>query len=194
MEYTARIVDAFGLAFDLHRTQKRKGSKAPYLTHLMGTASIVGEFGGDEDQFIAALLHDAVEDQGGRKTLELIRARFGDRVADFVDGCSDSDTQPKPPWRERKEQDLVKAATAAPELRLLIAADKLHNARTILTDLREYGNNVWERFRGGREGTLWYYAEIVRALSTNWTHPVLRELAQAVDMIQRKDAERERLA
>lgn len=194
MEYTDRIVDAFALAFDLHRTQKRKGSETPYLTHLMATASIVGEFGGDEDQFIAALLHDAVEDQGGRKTLDLVRARFGDRVADFVDGCSDSDAQPRPPWRERKERHLVKAATAAPELRLLIAADKLHNARTMLTDLREQGNDIWKRFRGNREGTLWYYAEMVRALATNWTHPVLRELAQVVDMIQRTDAELERFA
>lgn len=185
MEYSSRIVDAFAFTYALHRTQVRKGSHVPYITHLMGVAAIVGRHGGDEDQLIAALLHDAVEDQGGRDTLERIREAFGADVARYVDGCSDSDTDPKPPWQERKERFIQKATKAAPELKLIIAADKLHNARSIISDLREQGNSAWRIFKGGRENTLWYYAEMVRALAEDWSHPVLRELSDAVDIMQR---------
>jgi len=185
MEYSPRIVDAFAFTYELHRKQVRKGSHVPYITHLMGVAAIVGRHGGDEDQFIAALLHDAVEDQGGLETLERIRERFGDTVAAYVAGCSDSDNSPKPPWRERKERFIEFAKTASHEQRLVIAADKLHNVRSIISDLYEQGNAVWGLFKAGREGTLWYYAEIVRALGEGWTHPLLRELSHAVDAMQR---------
>jgi len=185
MEYSSRIVDAFAFTYELHRTQVRKGSKVPYITHLIGVAAIVGRYGGDEDQFIAALLHDAVEDQGGRETLERIHERFGDTVAAYVEGCSDSDTTPKPPWQERKAQFLRSAREAPPALRLIIAADKLHNTRALISDLRERGNALWDVFEAGRERTLWYYAEIVCALSVHWTHPLLRELAEEVDVLQR---------
>lgn len=185
MEYSPRIVDAFAFTYELHRKQVRKGSRVPYITHLMGVAAIVGRYAGDEDQFIAALLHDAVEDQGGLETLDRIRERFGDTVAGYVAGCSDSDDSPKPAWRERKERFIAFVKSAPPEQRLVIAADKLHNARAIVSDLHEKGNALWDLFKAGREGTLWYYAEVVRALGEGWTHPLLRELSHAVDAMQR---------
>lgn len=185
MKYTSRVVDAFGFAYELHREQVRKGSRVPYITHLMGVAATVGNYGGSESQFIAALLHDAVEDQGGRQALDQIRDRFGDEVAGYVAGCSDSDVIPKPPWRERKEEFLKGIADAPPQLKLIIAADKLYNARAIMKTLRERGNATWDLFKGGREGTLWYYGEAVRALSANWSHPILEELAEAVDALHR---------
>jgi len=192
MEYSPRIVDAFAFAYALHRTQVRKGSHVPYITHLMGVAAIVGRYGGDEDQFIAALLHDAVEDQGGRETLDRIREAFGADVARYVEGCTDSDTQPKPPWRDRKERFIENTKCAEPRIRLIIAADKLHNARSIISDLDECGNEVWRRFKAGQDDTLWYYGEMVRALSTGWSHPILRELSSAVDDMHRRACELER--
>src|SRR3954449_6057545 len=100
---TRRFQDAFELAFRLHRDQVRKGSGTPYVAHLNGVASIALEHGADEDQAIAALLHDAIEDQGGAATREEIRRLFGDRVTSIVDACTDSEVEPKPPWRPRKE-------------------------------------------------------------------------------------------
>jgi len=185
MRYSARLVEAFSFAHDLHKDQERKASGAPYITHLMGVAAIVGRHGGTEDQVIAALLHDAVEDQGGAATLERIRERFGETVAAYVDGCSDTDTKPKPPWEERKREFLEGTVDAPPDLKLIVAADKLHNARTLANTLRVQGNAAWDLFRGGRDGTLWYFAEIVRALATGWSHPVLHELAEAVDALHR---------
>ncbi len=180
MTLSKRFTEAFVLAADLHRDQVRKGSEAPYITHLMGVASLVGQFGGSEDQMIAALLHDAVEDQGGEETLAVIRERFGETVADYVDGCTDSYTTPKPPWLERKQAFVAATRSAPDELRLVIAADKLHNAGTMVTDLREVGDKLWERFRADRDQTLWYHAEILKALGENWDHPILRELALTV--------------
>lgn len=124
---------------------------------------MVLEDGGDEDQAIAALLHDAVEDQGGRPTLDSIRSEFGDRVASIVEACSDTDIQPKPPWRERKENYLkhLREQTRAEVLRVS-AADKLHNARCIIADYRRCGEAVWQRFNAGKEAQAWYYGELAR--------------------------------
>ena len=190
MSYSKEVVDAFALAHELHRGQVRKGSEAPYLTHLMAVAATVGEFGGTEQQVIAALLHDAVEDQGGRATLERIRARFGDDVATYVEGCSDTDTKPKPPWRQRKEAFIQRMTDAPHEIKLIVAADKLHNVRTLTTVLRQSGPSVWERFRGGHDGTLWYHAEMLRALATDWQNPILHEVADAIDRLHRLDGSR----
>lgn len=154
---SSRYREALTFAFDLHRAQERKSSKVPYVAHILGVSSLVMEYGGDEDEAIAGLLHDAVEDQGGRATLEAIRARFGERVADIVAGCSDSMGEPKPPWRERKEHYLAHLRVASPSTRLVSACDKLYNARTIVADLRRDGDAVWSRFTGGRDGTIWYY-------------------------------------
>jgi (p)ppGpp synthase/HD superfamily hydrolase len=152
-----RFLRAFSFAAEKHKGQTRKASTIPYLAHLMGVASLVLEAGGDEDLAIAALLHDVVEDCGGAPMLKEIRRRFGNRVAKVVDGCTDADTDPKPPWRERKEEYIRHLTKADADTRLVSAADKLNNVRSILSDYRELGEFVWSRFHGGREGTLWYY-------------------------------------
>jgi GTP pyrophosphokinase len=179
-----RLEEALHLAARLHRGQTRKGSELPYLYHLLAVCALVAEHGGDENQVVAALLHDAIEDAGGSVAREEIRRHFGDDVATLVDGCTDAETVPKPPWRERKERFLARLAKAPPRVRLVVAADKLHNASTTLRDLRREGEAVWARFRGGRDGSLWYYGEVVRALGSGWSHPVLGELAAAVDTLR----------
>jgi GTP pyrophosphokinase len=152
-----RFLRAFQFAAKMHAGQTRKASTIPYIAHLMGVASLVLEAGGDEDLAIAALLHDVVEDCGGAPMLKEVRRRFGKRVAHVVEGCTDADTYPKPPWRERKEKYLEHLQQADPDTRLVSAADKLNNVRSILSDYRAIGESVWSRFNGGREGTLWYY-------------------------------------
>jgi (p)ppGpp synthase/HD superfamily hydrolase len=152
-----RFLRAFEFAAEKHKYQTRKASTIPYIAHLMGVASLVLEAGGDEDLAIAALLHDIVEDCGGAPMLTQIRRRFGSRVAKIVDGCTDADTYPKPPWRERKENYIARLREEDADTRLVSAADKLNNVRSILSDYREIGESVWSRFNGKREGTLWYY-------------------------------------
>jgi (p)ppGpp synthase/HD superfamily hydrolase len=176
MLYSPRITEAFALMYELHNDQKRKGSDTPYIAHLMSAAAIVAEYGGDEDQFIAALLHDAVEDRGGRPTYERIKAAFGETVAEYVWQCSDSHRTPKPPWRERKVLHIEELAVADPKVKLIVSGDKLHNGRSIVMDLRQHGEEVWLRFQGRRDGTLWYFEEMTEALRRNWDHPVLVEL------------------
>lgn len=159
-----RFQEALQWAFELHRTQTLKGGgNIPYYSHLMGVASIALKHGADEEEAMAALLHDAVEDQGGRETLAQIERRFGPRVAEIVAGCSDSETIPKPPWKERKEAYIAHIREASESILLVSASDKLYNARAILDDLRQVGNDVWKRFKGGKEGSLWYYQSLVRA-------------------------------
>jgi len=150
----------------------------------MGVASLVLEAGGDEDLAIAALLHDVVEDCGGAPMLTEVRRRFGQRVAKVVDGCTDSDTFPKAPWRERKEKYIEHLKEADADTRLVSAADKLNNVRSILSDYRALGESVWSRFNGGREGTLWYY----RTLRDHFLHHkgnrITRELELAVNQLE----------
>jgi GTP pyrophosphokinase len=148
MILTERFEEALAFAARLHNAQVRKGTGIPYVSHLLAVASIALEHGADEDEAIAALLHDAVEDQGGDTARQEIRRRFGERVAAIVDGCTDAETTPKPPWRERKERYVAHVADAPPSVRLVSAADKLHNARAILADLRATGDAVWGRFKG----------------------------------------------
>ena len=128
-----------------------------YVSHLLIVAGLVLEFGGDEDDAIAGLLHDAVEDAGGRARLEDIEKQFGARVARIVEACSDTDAVPKPPWRQRKHAYIAHLNDASPSARLVSAADKLANVRSIIKDYREIGEALWSRFKGGRDGTLWYY-------------------------------------
>jgi (p)ppGpp synthase/HD superfamily hydrolase len=142
--------------------------------------ALVLENGGDEDQAIAAVLHDAVEDQGGLETLAEIQRRYGERVAQIVEGCSDAFEDPKPPWRLRKEAYLAHLLSASPDVRLVSLADKLHNARTILADLRQDGDTLWARFRGGREGSLWYYHSLVETFRRVENLPMVEELARVV--------------
>jgi (p)ppGpp synthase/HD superfamily hydrolase len=157
----ARFAEAFGYAFRLHHGQRRKGSETAYIAHLMAVCELVLEMGGDEDEAIAALLHDAVEDQGGQPVLEAIRARFGEQVARTVWGCSDSDRLPKPPWRARKEAYLARLPGEPASVRRVSLADKIHNARDVVISLRQHGGLVWRRFQGGRDGTIWYYRSLV---------------------------------
>lgn len=181
MALSRRFDEALGLAAELHRDQQRKGTRIPYLAHLLGVAAIALEHGASEDQAIAALLHDAVEDQGGASTLAMIRSRFGDAVAEIVQSCSDADEVPKPPWRARKEAYVAHLSQATRAACLISAADKLHNARAILRDYRELGEALWERFTGGKQGTLWYYQSLVEALLGRVPVGLHQELARVVE-------------
>ena len=154
MPYTEKFESALLYATRLHRYQERQGSDIPYVTHLLAVASIVGENGGTEDETIAALLHDAPEDMGGEARLQDIRRRYGDTVAVIVEGCTDTYEEPKPEWRPRKENYIAHVSQAPGSVRLVSAADKLHNARSILADLRALGDALWGRFTGGKDGTL----------------------------------------
>jgi len=180
-----RFCDALVYAATLHADQRRKLSGAPYVSHLLRVTGIVLEFGGDEDEAIAALLHDAVEDQGGASTRTDIQSRFGDRVAAIVDGCSDTDRQPKPPWRARKKAALKRLRKSDPSVRLVVAADKLDNALSLAADYRRRGPEVWNLFRGGRDGTLWYYRSVVEVLGQREPQRILDELRRAVVELER---------
>jgi (p)ppGpp synthase/HD superfamily hydrolase len=177
---TDRFEQALVYAARLHRGQRRKGVGVPYISHLLGVASLVLEHGGDEEEAIAALLHDTIEDIGGEKVRPELRERFGERVLAIVEGCTDSDTHPKPPWRERKQAYLERLPRATRSVRLVCAADKLHNSRCLLADYRLVGESLWERFRGGRAGTLWYYRAVVEALRQADPTPLVGELERVV--------------
>ena len=185
MSLSTRFEEALIYAVRLHAHQTRKGTGTPYVAHLLAVASIVLEHGASEDEAIAALLHDAAEDQGGRATLDEIRDRFGERVAEIVAGCTDSWTTPRPAWRRRKEATIAHLRTASASVRLVSAADKLHNARTILADYRTLGEAVWSRFNGGREGTLWYYRSLVDVMQDTGPAPIIEELARVVAELER---------
>ncbi|MCA9103053.1 MAG: HD domain-containing protein [Pirellulales bacterium] len=179
-DLSERFEHALCYAAQLHVKQRRKASNVPYVAHLLSVTGLVLEYGGDEDEAIAALLHDAAEDQGGEATLAEIRNRFGARVAEIVAACSDTLDDPKPPWRERKEQAIATARAADPSVRLVMAADKLHNATSVLREWRDVGDDVWQRFRGGRDGSLWYYREMAVALASDDRTGVTRELVRVV--------------
>jgi (p)ppGpp synthase/HD superfamily hydrolase len=181
----ARFEEALQYATRLHASQKRKGTEVPYVSHLLSVAALVLEEGGGEDDAIAALLHDAVEDQGGRPTLEEIRRRFGERVAHIVEGCTDAETVPKPPWRERKERYVAHLRHAAPDVLRVSMADKLHNARAILADLRRHGDVLWGRFTADRAGVLWYYRSLVTAYQQAGGGFLAEELDRVVTEIER---------
>ena len=166
--------------------QGRLARHPAFLTsrHLMGVASLVLEAGGDEDLAIAALLHDVVEDCGGAPMLKEVRRRFGSRVAKVVDGCTDAYTDPKPPWRERKEKYIARLRNEDEDTRLVSAADKLNNVRSIVSDYRAVGESVWSRFNGGREGTLWYYRTLLDEFLRDKPNRITRELELAVSELE----------
>ena len=181
---TDRFGEALVFAERAHRSQTRKGTPIPYVSHLMAVASLVLDYGGDEDQAIAALLHDVVEDQGGATMAAEIRARFNDRVADIVLACSDTDAIPKPPWRDRKETYIASVSHKSPDAILVTMADKLHNATAILEDHREIGDAIWTRFTGGRDGTLWYYRSLADALAERRPGPLAHRLSRTVALLE----------
>lgn len=173
-------------AHQVHQNQRRKGTGIPYIAHILGVAALAIEYGATEDEAIGALLHDAAEDGGGEATLAEIRARFGDAVADIVLGCSDSlveDPEDKLPWRERKENYLAHLENASASVCLVSAADKLHNVRSIMRDYREHGEDIWERFQGRRDGTLWYYETVADTLLRRYRTQLTRDLQDDVDAL-----------
>jgi len=183
---TERFDQAVTLARALHASQFRKDTDIPYLAHLLAVAALVIEDGGDEDEAIAAVLHDAVEDQGGPPTRDRIRQLFGDRVAKIVDECSDTDAVEKPPWRARKEAYIEHLESASPSALRVSLADKLHNARAILFDRRELGEALWDRFttKSG-DDQVWYYGALADAYEARGAGPMAAELRRTVDEIIR---------
>jgi GTP pyrophosphokinase len=190
---TNRLNEAFAYAHHLHQQQKRKGTDIPYISHLMAVASLALEHGGSEGEAIAALLHDAAEDQGGEPTLAEIWERFGSEVAEIVRACSDSlvaSGEAKQNWRQRKQAYMERIAQESPSTQLVSACDKLHNARSLLQDYRQHGEDLWERFKGGKDGTLWYYRALVEALrrADRLPRQLLGELERTVSALEQESA------
>lgn len=178
--YGPKVGEALKLAADAFAVRERKGSGAPYLTHLLAVATIVMEHGGDEDQIAAAVLHDYLEDIPGASEDEL-QARFGERVARIVRALSDAtDALDKAPWKPRKLAYLAHLRDEAHDVKLVSAADKLHNARSIVADHRRMGDRIFDRFTASRDETLWYYREVVRALAHGFDHPLVAEVRSVV--------------
>ena len=199
--YTDRplLTEAFDrallLATDHHRRQLRKGTEIPYVSHLLGVASLTLEMGGSETEAIGALLHDAVEDGGGPPMLQRIDAEFGANVARIVDANSDSDSEPKPPWVERKRAYIASIAHKQPDELRVSLADKLHNARAILLDFRTHGDDVWTRFKAGQGASVrMYYRALYEAFDARRADlgeravPALEELGRTLDEIDRLSA------
>lgn len=181
-----RFESALVYASQVHHGQLRKGTSIPYMAHILGVAGMAMEYGANDDEAIGALLHDAAEDGGGEARLAEIRARFGDAVGDIVLGCSDSlaeHPEDKLPWRARKDAYLGHIETASDSVCLVSAADKLHNARAIIRDLRMHGDDVWDRFQGKRDGTLWYYEAVAGALLSRYRCPLTRDLLREVEQL-----------
>lgn len=173
--YGRALDNALAFVAEAFRTKTRKGTDIPYLTHLLAVMALVGEHGGSEEQMIAALLHDTLEDIEGlsRDDLEL---RFGGPVADMVVALSDTVEHPKPDWRTRKTRYLARLAQEGGWVKLVSAADKLHNLQCLIRDLDRHGDKVWERFNAGRDDQLWYYQSVVEALGNGWDDPLLEDL------------------
>jgi GTP pyrophosphokinase len=168
--YSERIIDAMAAAAQIHARQKRKATEIPYLSHLLGTCSIALEYGANEDEAIAALLHDAIEDGQPTDAARATVWSFGAEVGRIVEACTDADTQPKPPWRPRKEAYLASLDKKDHSVLLVSASDKLHNARSIVRDRRGVGEKVWDRFKVQKSDTLWYYRSLVVAYRENSEH------------------------
>jgi (p)ppGpp synthase/HD superfamily hydrolase len=182
--YSPKFRKALDYAARIHARQIRKKTSRPYIGHLLNVASLVIEYGGDEEMAIAALLHDAVEDQGGLPRLREIRRKFGRRVAHIVDGCTDSYVIPKPPWLDRKRAYVERVGKESAEVRLVSAADKLSNVRETIHDLRVQGQSVFHRFAGKKDGTLWYYRALVDEFRKARSSPLVEELARAVSELE----------
>jgi (p)ppGpp synthase/HD superfamily hydrolase len=181
---TKRFDEALVYAACVHEGQFRKGTAIPYVAHLLAVCAMVLEDGGDEDEAIAALLHDAVEDAGGSGQAAAIRQRFGARVARIVEECSDTEVSPKPPWRTRKEAYVERAKSAPDDARRVSLADKIHNARSILLDYRQHGEGLWARFRASGDEQVWYFEALVAAFRRASGNRLVDELARVVGEIK----------
>lgn len=181
---SSRFEQALVFAARLHADQVREGTAIPYVAHLLGVASIALEHGATEEEAIAALLHDAVEKRGGTAALEEIRRQFGDTITEIVRGCSDSLDIPKPPWLERKRTYLAYLRGVSPSVRLVVASDKLHNARAILRDYHVMGETIWRRFSAGRDEVLWYHRSLVDVFRSAGPSPLAEELDRVVSELE----------
>jgi (p)ppGpp synthase/HD superfamily hydrolase len=182
---TPKFVEALGYAAEKHATQTRKAGEVPYLGHLLSVAGLVIEADGTETQAIAALLHDAAEDQGGERTLAEIGQKFGADVASIVAECSDTFEAPKPPWRGRKERYIQHLREASDDAVLVSLADKLDNARAILRDFRAQGNEVWQRFSvQDPQLHLWYYRSLLEVYSQRAHSWMVGELHDVIDALE----------
>jgi len=179
-----RFEQALVYAAQVHENQVRKGGDIPYLSHLLSVAALVLEDGGDEDEAIAGLLHDAVEERGSLEIREAILVQFGERVASIVDACTESCTIPKPPWRDRKLRYIEQMRHASPSVLRVSMADKLHNARSILADRDREGEAVWDKFKGGKAGTLWFYRSLLEIYRLGGSNFLLSELERTVDRLE----------
>ncbi len=187
-EYSERFDDALRYAREKHRGHLRKGSEVPYIGHLLGVASTVIDDGGTEDEAVAALLHDVAEDQGGEKALDEIERKFGRRVREIVRELSDSVEESKEPWRPRKEAYLEELPHKSREAKRISLADKLYNARAIVLDHARVGDEIWDRFAGGEEGTKWYYRELLKVFRQEFdadssTKVLVDEFGDVVDVL-----------
>ena len=181
-----RYAEAVEYAARLHGDQVRKSSSIPYVAHLLSVSALVIDDGGTEDEAIAALLHDAAEDQGGERTLADIRADFGKRVAEIVEGCSDTlDPDNKPPWRERKEGYLQHLEEADEGTLRVSLADKVDNTRAIRRDFHEVGPAVFDRFTRPADEQLWYYRSLVEIFNRRYPGALASELDRTVAEIEK---------
>ncbi len=179
---------ALQFANEIHSKQARKGLGAPYISHLMAVSGLVMEYGGNETQAIAALLHDAAEDCGGRPMLETVRVLFGGEVAEIVEACTDTFDNPKPEWRPRKEAYLKEMRKKPGTTKLVTCADKLHNITNTLRDIRVVGAVAWKRRMEKTENNTsakqcWYYLGSLKALSVGWSNPIRDEFARSVVLL-----------
>ncbi len=185
MTLSPKFEQALVYATRIHGGQMRKKTRIPYIGHLLGVTAIALEYGANETEAIAALLHDAVEDCGGAERQWEIEKKFGKEVGEIVAGCTDTDQTTKPPWRARKENYIAHLKTASASTRLVSASDKLHNAQAIVHNLREDGDEVWDRFTAGKEGALWYYRALVTAFREHGPSALIEELDRVVTEMER---------
>ncbi|PYK53605.1 MAG: phosphohydrolase [Verrucomicrobia bacterium] len=184
MHLSRQFEKALTYATRIHGGQLRKKTRIPYIAHILGVAAIAMEYGADETEAIAALLHDAVEDCGGAKRLRDIERKFGEDVARIVEGCTDTDQTPKPPWLERKKVYVAHVRRAPMSTKLVSASDKLHNVRAILMDYRKEGEKLWTRFNRGKQGALWYYRALVNAFNGKRLQPLVQELDRTLTELE----------
>lgn len=157
-----KYLEAYTFSFKLHKKQIRKGSNIPYFTHLSSVSNLIIENNGTTTQAIAGLLHDAVEDQGGIKTLAVIKKKFGPKVAKIVSQCSDTSIDPKPPWKARKKKYIEDIKNKTQDTLLVALCDKYHNAHCILSDYQKIGDKIWDRFNASKQETFWYYESLYK--------------------------------
>ena len=184
MKLSRQFEKALIYATRIHGGQLRKKTRIPYIAHILGVSAIAMEYGANETEAIAALLHDAVEDCGGAKRLRDIERKFGKEVAKIVEGCTDTDQTPKPPWLERKKAYVAHVRRAPMPTKLVSASDKLHNVRAILMDYRQEGERLWSRFNGGKQGALWYYRALVNAFSGKRIQLLVQELDRTLTQLE----------